>query len=226
MDKDNKQKQDLTPQGRIQVCPSTISIKNPPTQNINQDYWKQLNKEQLSKIGALFLDDIALTDFPSLPNNTMVFIRISNSKIKTIKQTIPISLKWIDLSNNPITTLPSHITNLANLEKLLLINNNLENLPNDFSKLTSLKFLNVSGNNNLEQLPNLPTSLEHLSIGDTKITKLPYNIAQLTKLKIINATKKQASLFHEKLIDVVLNSKSRSITVRVVKGKGMDTQQD
>jgi hypothetical protein len=50
------------------------------------------------------------------------------------------------LDNPPFKTLPNEITELKNLERLIIVDLNLSNLPSDFYKLENLEYLDLSMN--------------------------------------------------------------------------------
>jgi Leucine-rich repeat (LRR) protein len=56
------------------------------------------------------------------------------------------SLKWLDLQNNQITSVPDSIGQLQKLEYLYLHNNQLTALPDSIGQLQSLKRLDLDNN--------------------------------------------------------------------------------
>ncbi|KAK8549136.1 hypothetical protein V6N11_017830 [Hibiscus sabdariffa] len=104
------------------------------------------------------------------------------------------ALKIIDLSENPIKSLPHSLSNLKNLTSLLLSDcKDLENVP-PLSNLRVLKKLDLLGTN-IEEIPhgmeNL-VSLEYLNLDCiTKLIWIPYGIlSRLSCLQdlIVNGT--------------------------------------
>lgn len=56
---------------------------------------------------------------------------------------------------NHLTTIPTEISQLTNLTKLLLKTNKLTSLPQEFEQLTNLQMLNLYGNLFTKELNNM-----------------------------------------------------------------------
>ena len=66
---------------------------------------------------------------------------------KAINGRDPASITELDLFYNGLTSLPSEIVQLQNLERLYLHNNNLTSLPSEIGRLKNLSFLYIYDNN-------------------------------------------------------------------------------
>jgi signal transduction histidine kinase len=101
-------------------------------------------------------------------------------------------LTSLDLSGNPLHSIPSEIKRLINLEKLILANCELNKISfTDLSYLKKLKKLDISGNK-IETIPDQIgrlVGLTELSLSATGINALSDSISRLKQLKILNISK-------------------------------------
>ena len=95
------------------------------------------------------------------------------------------SLKFLDLNNNQLTTIPESIGNLKSLHTLNLHENQLTTLPESIGNLISLRSINIS-KNKLTTLPksigNLK-SLQLLNLRNNELTILPERVGNLSSLQ-------------------------------------------
>ncbi|KAA8909069.1 hypothetical protein FN846DRAFT_632253 [Sphaerosporella brunnea] len=100
------------------------------------------------------------------------------------------ALSAIDMHNNLLTSLPSNLSQLAELASLNLAGNELKNDALEvIFKITSLKDLKL-GKNNFEgelndSLSNL-VALESLELQDNKLTSLPPSIGECSRLRVLS----------------------------------------
>ncbi|KAG6010255.1 hypothetical protein E4U21_007304 [Claviceps maximensis] len=101
----------------------------------------------------------------------------------------------VDLSRKGIQKLPEEVVAIVKdqLERLALSHNLLSTLPAKFSECTSLRYLNIRGNQIKEFPPALCdlTSLEILDLGRNQIRVLPLTLSKLTSLKVLSVPKNQ-----------------------------------
>lgn len=97
------------------------------------------------------------------------------------------SLRVLDLSDTPITSLPSSIGDLKQLASLQLFRTSIRELPESIGDLNKLQFLNVGFCEQLQCLPNRITELKSLRAldiwGCKKLTILPRGISELISLE-------------------------------------------
>ncbi|KAK2593797.1 RAM signaling network component [Conoideocrella luteorostrata] len=101
----------------------------------------------------------------------------------------------VDLSRKGIQKLPEEVVDIVKdqLERLALSHNQLSTLPARFSECTSLRYLNIRGN----QIKEFPMalcdlkSLEILDLGRNQLRVLPQDISKLTSLKVLSVPKNQ-----------------------------------
>ena len=99
-------------------------------------------------------------------------------------------LEYLSISKLQITKLPNEISSLKNLRVLRIDScQSLEKFPRIICKISDLRKLRLVENENLKELPpemgNL-TNLQELSVRSIRLPKLPSEIQQLMKLKILN----------------------------------------
>ena len=94
----------------------------------------------------------------------------------------------LDLSTSFLTSLPESISNLKELKKLYLQDNNLTQLPESIGNLSKLQVLFLDSN----PLTHLPESignlqeLRHLNLANTNLTHLPETLANLPNLEVLD----------------------------------------
>lgn len=114
--------------------------------------------DRFIKLKRLFLSNNRFKDVPKilakLPVLSMIGIR--NNQIKIFEEnSLPLSTRWLILTDNNIKTLPSSIGDLTLLQKFMISGNKIRFLPDTISKCTNLELLRISAN----KLSAFPTSL-------------------------------------------------------------------
>ncbi|NBW37270.1 MAG: WGR domain-containing protein [Cytophagia bacterium] len=97
-------------------------------------------------------------------------------------------LKYLEIYDCQITSLPDSIVSMKNLEQLSLRNNKLSDLPEKLKNLSALKYLSLE-ENNLTEMPEVIqklSKLESLDIYSNKISKLSSGILSLKNLESIS----------------------------------------
>eukprot|EP00033_Pygsuia_biforma_P003354 GCRY01003675.1.p1 GENE.GCRY01003675.1~~GCRY01003675.1.p1 ORF type:complete len:606 (+),score=138.05 GCRY01003675.1:229-2046(+) len=117
----------------------------------------------------------------------------------------------IDMSNMKLRMLDMGIQYYQHLTTLQLNNNQLHRLPNEIFDLPLLTVLDISFNNFTELQPELSrcTSLEELIFIGNKISKIPYDLGALPKIKKLGWTSnplEENFLFHASRSDEALIS--------------------
>src|SRR5699024_10055700 len=99
-------------------------------------------------------------------------------------------LKYLDLSNSDLKSVPAFLMNLNELETLKLNDNKISILPKSINKLKGLKYLDVSTNIKIKSLPESISeleNLEHLNLKNNyNLTKLPDLIGNLENLNLLH----------------------------------------
>jgi Leucine-rich repeat (LRR) protein len=130
---------------------------------------------------------------------------ISGNKLSDITDSLPISLIRLDLRGNSLNTFPNQLLKLEKIQSLYLGGNNLAIHPDyeisDISNLKELKRLDVS-NNDISNIPAWFFTLEnliYLDLSKNKISNLPSDISHLTKLKYLYIEANKLDLIPSKI---------------------------
>ncbi|MBE9066693.1 serine/threonine-protein kinase [Leptolyngbya cf. ectocarpi LEGE 11479] len=110
---------------------------------------------QLKKLRIAFFNNNQFEEFPQVlaacPNLSMVSFK--GNQIKTISaDALSPNIRWLILTNNQLTTLPSSIGKLSQLQKCMLAGNQLQSLPDELANCKNLELIRLAAN----QLQTLP----------------------------------------------------------------------
>lgn len=120
---------------------------------------------KLSKLKILFVSNNKFTVFPSILSKckNLEMIGFRNNNIHILKENaLPITTRWLILTQNYLETLPQSMGDLHLLQKCMLSGNRLQSLPHSFSRCTNLELLRLSANK-LKTLPLQILTLPKLS---------------------------------------------------------------
>jgi hypothetical protein len=120
---------------------------------------------RLRKLRILFCSENAFTDLPAVlgtcPSLSMVGFK--SNQINTVDEaSLPPTLRWLILTDNHISQLPSSVGRCRSLQKLMLSGNRIEHLPDEMSACVNLELLRLSSNQ-FRELPQWLLSLPRLS---------------------------------------------------------------
>ena len=123
------------------------------------------NFGDFKKLKILFLSNNNFTAFPAVvaecPNLSMIGIR--NNQINMVAENaLPLSTRWLILTDNEITKLPTSMGDLSLLQKCMLSGNRLTSLPESMSKCHNLELLRIAVNH-FTSLPSFLLALPKLS---------------------------------------------------------------
>lgn len=116
---------------------------------------------KFSKLRILFLSNNKFTVFPSVLSKLkhLDIVGLKANKINHIPENaVPISLRWLILTDNIITQLPASIGLCTTLQKVMLAGNALTTLPDEMANCVHIELLRISAN----QLTILPQWLFEL----------------------------------------------------------------
>ncbi len=155
---------------------------------------KQLKGEP--KVAA-FLTEIANLSPSEKASKISTFMQQNSELLSKITK--------LHVSNKKLSTLPSEIALLVNLQELLLVSNRLTQLPEALFKLVKLQVLYLS-DNQLRQLPEAffkLVNLQELNLLGNQLTQLPEALFKLVKLETLNLTGNQLTQLPEALFKLV-----------------------
>ena len=150
------------------------------------------------KIISLFLDQNNLTENSFLSSQSFssshLILKLNSIELFRFPENLKVlsrSLTSLDLSGNPIPSIPSSLSSLSLLIYLNLSNLNLKTFPFVILSLQKLEELNLA-KNLIDFLPvqiDLLSNLIKLNLYDNKIESLPSNLGKMTKLGVLNIEK-------------------------------------
>lgn len=117
---------------------------------------------QLHKLKIIFASNNQFTELPAIlgqcPNLEMIGFK--SNQIKHVpNESLPPKLRWLILTDNQITVMPSSLGERPRLQKLALAGNRLTSLPASLANANNLELIRLSANQLTEfpsQLLNLP----------------------------------------------------------------------
>lgn len=181
--------------------------------------------DRFTKLKRLFLSNNRFNHVPKvlakLPNLLMIGIR--NNQIKIFEEnSLPLSTRWLILTDNNIEVIPSSIGDLKLLQKCMISGNQISVLPDTISKCTNLELLRISAN----KLTTFPTCLLTLS----KLSWLAYGGNPFCKKHPDSNNKLQTILWNELEIKELLGQgasgdiykaiyKEKAVAIKVFKGQ-------
>lgn len=120
---------------------------------------------KLKKLKILFLSNNKFTKLPTCladcPQLSMVGFR--NNQIETVAEdSLPLSIRWLILTDNNISKLPDSLGKLTLLQKFMLSGNQLTTLPQSLANCHNLELLRIAVNN-LKGFPEFLLELPKLS---------------------------------------------------------------
>eukprot|EP01094_Clydonella_sp_ATCC50884_P024752 TRINITY_DN6295_c1_g1_i1.p1 TRINITY_DN6295_c1_g1~~TRINITY_DN6295_c1_g1_i1.p1 ORF type:complete len:1306 (+),score=363.41 TRINITY_DN6295_c1_g1_i1:1845-5762(+) len=149
----------------------------------------------LRSLRKLILRDTQISSLPpSMARLTELrHLDISGTKapLDVVCQITP--LEYLNCARCGLAALSEDISSLRQLRSLVLSENRLKELPSSLSLIAVLELLDVSGNK-LTTLPNLPRSLQHLSLHHNLIERVPAMIGNLNLVSLGLAHNKLTAL--------------------------------
>lgn len=172
-----------------------LDLSNNPLSSLPKDI------SRLHKLRIAFFSDCNFTTFPAelAQCRSLEMIAFKSNRMSTIPpNSFPRKLRWLILTNNRITSIPTCIGKCHRLQKCLLAGNNLTSLPDEMQHCRKLGLLRLSCND---------------------ITSLPAWLFELPELSFLAFSRKSSisSLVHHATLDSISWS---SISTQNLLGEG------
>lgn len=123
--------------------------------------------EGFSKFTKLKIAFFSYNHFTHIPSfvgcNNLTMLGFKANQIEAFDENIlPLSIRWLILTDNKLTHLPRSIGNLSKLQKFPLAGNQIKNLPDEMAQCRNLELLRLSANE-LQEIPAWLFDLPKLS---------------------------------------------------------------
>lgn len=120
---------------------------------------------ELHKLKILFCSDNLFTELPRVLGQckALSMVGFRNNNIRRISpEACPPLLRWLILTGNKLTELPSELGHRPQLQKLMVAGNRLKTLPEELGKCKNLELIRIAANK-FEALPAVLLKLPRLS---------------------------------------------------------------
>jgi hypothetical protein len=121
--------------------------------------------DRFKNLRILFLTDNKFEHIPTVlaKCENLEIIAFKSNRVKIIEEDcLPLSTRWLILTNNQIKSLPNSMGQLTRLKKLALAGNRLSSLPSSMASCKELELVRLSANE-LLHIPDWLLSLPRLS---------------------------------------------------------------
>jgi hypothetical protein len=120
---------------------------------------------RLQKLRVVFFNNNEFEVVPEVlaqcPNLSMIGFKANRIKMVP-EHALPLTTRWLILTDNQIEQLPTSMGRLGKLQKLMLAGNRLRSLPHQMSACTSLELIRLAANQ-LDHLPDWLLTLPRLA---------------------------------------------------------------
>jgi hypothetical protein len=149
---------------------------------------------EMQKLKILFCSDNHFTELPRVLGQckalSMIGFRNNNIR-RVLPEALPPLLRWLILTGNQLTELPSELGARPHLQKLMVAGNRLKTLPEELGNCKNLELIRIAANR-FEALPEVLLKLPRLSwlsysgnpfcssdeqtaLQDTPVNRLPWS---------------------------------------------------
>jgi hypothetical protein len=120
---------------------------------------------ELHKLKILFCSDNHFTELPRVlsQGKALSMVGFRNNNIRHVSpEALPPLLRWLILTGNQLTELPSELGDRPHLQKLMVAGNRLQSLPEALGNCKNLELIRIAANR-FEALPAVLLNLPRLS---------------------------------------------------------------
>ncbi|HEX8547797.1 MAG TPA: leucine-rich repeat-containing protein kinase family protein, partial [Cytophagaceae bacterium] len=121
--------------------------------------------DKLKKLKILFLSDNNFKEIPNILSRceSLEMIGFKANQIESFPEdSIPITTRWLILTNNRLTSIPKSIGKCKRLQKCMLAGNLLKEFPPEMANCYNLELLRISANK-FDELPEWLLKMPRLS---------------------------------------------------------------
>ena len=154
----------LTLSENLEIFPDEIFSLSESLEILDLSHNKLSALPDLSSLKKLKIAFFSFNQFSEVPaafkncHNLYMLGMKGNQLARFDEEILPLSISWLILTDNRLTTLPNSIGDLTKLRKFPLAGNQLSTLPDSMANCRELELIRLSANN----LEVLPTWLLHL----------------------------------------------------------------
>lgn len=144
---------------------------------------KEISK--LTKLKIAFFSYNEFTTFPTVFKElkNLYMLGLKGNQIEQFEEDIlPLSISWLILTDNRLTSLPDSMGKLTKLQKFPLAGNRLSELPRSMQNCQKLELLRLSANN-FKEIPQWLLELPKLAW--LAFSGNPCSVSKATKMKIV-----------------------------------------
>ncbi|XP_060063340.1 protein flightless-1 homolog [Ylistrum balloti] len=186
---------DLSHNKLVEVPPELENATNVIVLNLSHNQIEMIPNQLFINLTDIFFLDLSNNLFETLPpqmrrlTNLQTLILNNNPLVHAQLRQLPalLSLQTLHMrdTQRTLANFPSGLDTLTNLQDVDLSNNDLPRVPETLYKVSSLKRLNLSGNQITELSLVIDTwiHLETLNLSRNKLTALPSSLHKLASLK-------------------------------------------
>lgn len=143
------------------------------------------NLFKLKKLKIAFFSNNNFKEIPDVFKecHNLYMLGFKTNKLERFAEDIlPLSISWLILTDNKLTSLPSSIGKLSKLQKCALAGNQLSTLPESMKACRNLELIRLSANN-LSEIPNWLLELPKLAW--LAFSGNPCSVSKASKIKIV-----------------------------------------